>query len=124
MRELSGPAKLFYEREFDFFDKITNISGIIRPYPKGPERKRACLEALSKIKVQPGCYLPSNPEAMVLDIDYKSGTPMQSAAKAPYLARFKVVRCGINELENIAMAVSNNQVGEVRLILRMTSIGA
>lgn len=74
---LSGPAKQFYEREFDFFEKITNISGDIRPYPKGPERKAACLKALSQIKVQPGCYLPSNPEAMVIDIDYQSGTPMQ-----------------------------------------------
>lgn len=109
VNELSGPAKMFYEREFDFFEKITAISGEIRPYPKGPERRKACLEALSKIKVQSGCYLPSNPEAMVLDIDYKSGIPMQSAAKAPYLARFKVVKCGINELENIAMAVSINE---------------
>nr|XP_029724206.1 phosphatidylinositol 4-kinase alpha isoform X2 [Aedes albopictus] len=105
---LSGPAKRFYEREFDFFGKITAVSGEIRSFPKGQARKKACLDALSRIKVQAGCYLPSNPEAMVLDIDYNSGTPMQSAAKAPYLARFRVHRCGINELESMAMEVSNN----------------
>ncbi|CAL4143865.1 unnamed protein product, partial [Meganyctiphanes norvegica] len=104
---VSGPAKQFYEREFDFFGKVTNISAVIKPYPKGPERKKACLEALRQLEVQPGCYLPSNPEAVVLDIDRNSGTPMQSAAKAPYLARFQVRRCGIRELENQGMAVSS-----------------
>lgn len=100
-KSLSGTALDFFKREFDFFDKVTSISGTIRPYPKGPERKRACLDALSKIQAQEGVYLPSNPEALVLAIDHNSGTPMQSAAKAPFLARFKVKHCGIQELENI-----------------------
>lgn len=109
IESLSGSSKEFYEREFDFFGKITAISGEIRNFPKGQERKEALLKALKTIKVQSGCYLPSNAEALVIDIDPEKGIPLQSAAKAPFLARFKVVRCGINELETIAMKSHKDQ---------------
>ena len=99
--QMTAEAKAFYEREFSFFNAITNISGIIKPYEKGRKRKEACLEALSQIELKGGCYLPSNPEALVLDIDRTSGTPMQSAAKAPYLAKFKVQKLGITNLEKV-----------------------
>ncbi|XP_053375288.1 phosphatidylinositol 4-kinase alpha-like [Mercenaria mercenaria] len=107
--QLSGSALNFYQREFDFFGQITDISRIIKPFPKGPERKKACLDALSKIQLQQGCYLPSNPEAIVKEIDYKSGTPMQSAAKAPFLARFKVKPCGIHQLEDLGLSNTEDE---------------
>lgn len=133
---MSGPAKQFYEREFDFFNKITAISGEIKPFPKGQERKEACLKALSRIQIQHGCYLPSNPEAIVIDIDKGSGLPLQryekfrktivifpysfqilftfSAAKAPFLARFKVKRCGVKELETLGMSSSSSSTIDVK----------
>ncbi|KAI1292021.1 Phosphatidylinositol 4-kinase alpha [Halotydeus destructor] len=102
-QSLSGPAKEFYEREFEFFGKVTAISGEIRKFPKGIERKNALLSEIKKVEVLPGCYLPSNAEAVVVGIDRDVGIPLQSAAKAPFLARFKVRRCGISEMEKLAM---------------------
>ncbi|TGZ58377.1 hypothetical protein CRM22_009667 [Opisthorchis felineus] len=109
LRSFTGPSLAFYKREFEFFDRITGVSGIIRNFPKGPARKKACLEALHEIVVQPGCYLPSNPDAIVLEIDYQSGTPLQSAAKAPFLAKFKVRRVGVRNLETEAIAAAADQ---------------
>lgn len=39
---------------------------------------------MAKINVQVGVYLPSNPDGVVIDIDRKSGRPLQSHAKVGY----------------------------------------
>lgn len=36
---------------------------------------------MNKIKVDPGVYLPSNPDGVVVDINRSSGRPLQSHAK-------------------------------------------
>jgi len=96
---LTGLEKEFFKREFDFFAEITEVSAKIKDKPLGDERKKACQFALKQIKLQSDCYLPSNPDAIVVQI--LDGIPMQSAAKAPYLARFTVQRIKLSDLEKI-----------------------
>lgn len=88
----SGTDKAFYEREFTFFNEITDISGKLRPFIKRSkqEKKQKIEEELRKIKVEVGVYLPSNPDGVVIGIDRKSGKPLQSHAKAPYMATFRI----------------------------------
>jgi phosphatidylinositol 4-kinase len=90
--EFSGADKAFYEREFAFFDEVTSISGKLKPFIKRPkpEKKQKIEEELRKIKVDVGVYLPSNPDGVVIGIDRKSGKPLQSHAKAPYMATFRI----------------------------------
>ncbi|KAI0822734.1 atypical/PIKK/PI4K protein kinase [Trametes gibbosa] len=89
---LSGEARTFYDREFGFFNEVTSISGKLKPYIKKtkPEKKAKIDEEMAKICVEVGVYLPSNPDGKVIDIDKKSGRPLQSHAKAPFMATFKV----------------------------------
>jgi phosphatidylinositol 4-kinase len=88
----SGVDRDFYEREFAFFDEVTSISGKLKPFIKRPkpEKKQKIEEELRKIKVDVGVYLPSNPDGVVIGIDRKSGRPLQSHAKAPYMATFRI----------------------------------
>jgi phosphatidylinositol 4-kinase len=95
----SGDDKDFYEREFNFFNEVTDISGKLKPLIKKskPEKKQKIEEELRKIKVEMGVYLPSNPDGVVIGIDRKSGKPLQSHAKAPYMATFRVRREKVEE---------------------------
>lgn len=88
----SKEDKQFYEREFDFFGKVTGISGKLKPFIKRPkpEKKQKIEEELRQIQVDVGVYLPSNPDGVVIGIDRKSGKPLQSHAKAPYMATFRI----------------------------------
>lgn len=82
-RLFQGDSQEFYQREFDFFRRVTGISGALKPLVKREkwEKKRKIDEELAKIRVERGVYLPSSPESIVEDIDYESGRPLQSHAK-------------------------------------------
>ncbi|KAI6177654.1 1-phosphatidylinositol 4-kinase [Aphelenchoides bicaudatus] len=100
---LEGTARRFKESEFELIRALTEVSGIIKPYPKGDERKKECLKALSNVQIDGVKYLPSNPDSMLISIDYSSASPMQSAAKAPYLAVFKMRISNVEMVERTAM---------------------
>jgi phosphatidylinositol 4-kinase len=108
----SSEDKDFYEREFDFFGKVTGISGTLKPFIKRPkpEKKQKIEEELRKIQVDVGVYLPSNPDGVVIGIDRKSGKPLQSHAKAPYMATFRIRK---EEGDTEANSASNKQNGTI-----------
>ncbi|ORY06106.1 hypothetical protein K493DRAFT_252236 [Basidiobolus meristosporus CBS 931.73] len=92
VNSLSGEDQAFYEKEFKFFNEVTGISGKLKPYIKKSkfEKKQKIDEEMKLIKVETGVYLPSNPDGIVIDIDYNSGKPLQSHAKAPFMATFRI----------------------------------
>ncbi|KAJ0010169.1 hypothetical protein Pint_34609 [Pistacia integerrima] len=80
-----------FQREFDFFDKVTSISGVLFPLPKEERRARIRRE-LEKIEVEgEDLYLPTAPNKLVKGIQVNSGIPLQSAAKVPIMITFNVI---------------------------------
>ncbi|KAI0600145.1 phosphatidylinositol 3 [Biscogniauxia sp. FL1348] len=114
IESFSDEDRNFYEREFTFFDEVTSISGKLKPLIKRdkPEKKQKIEEELRKIKVDVGVYLPSNPDGVVIGIDRKSGKPLQSHAKAPFMATFRIKKNksgDIDDAEEIAQETSNGE---------------
>eukprot|EP00271_Cylindrocystis_brebissonii_P006203 TRINITY_DN18880_c0_g2_i1.p1 TRINITY_DN18880_c0_g2~~TRINITY_DN18880_c0_g2_i1.p1 ORF type:complete len:1506 (-),score=262.70 TRINITY_DN18880_c0_g2_i1:1242-5207(-) len=90
----SADARGTFEREFNFFDAVTTISGTLKPIPKD-ERRAAIRPELEKIKLEgDDIYLPTSPEQLVRGIILDSGRPLQSAAKVPIMIAFNVVEEG------------------------------
>jgi phosphatidylinositol 4-kinase A len=123
----SEEDKVFYEREFTFFGEVTDISGKLKPYIKKskPEKKQKIEEELRKIKVEEGVYLPSNPDGVVVGIDRKSGKPLQSHAKAPYMATFRIRKTRDQSIEAVSAtveSVSKQQSTQPNLLGRKSTI--
>ncbi|KAI4295546.1 hypothetical protein L6164_035584 [Bauhinia variegata] len=86
----SPKALDLFKREFDFFDKVTSISGVLYPVPKD-ERRAGIRRELEKIEMQgDDLYVPTDPNLLVKGIRVDSGIPLQSAAKVPILVAFNV----------------------------------
>ncbi|XP_047315797.1 phosphatidylinositol 4-kinase alpha 1-like isoform X1 [Impatiens glandulifera] len=84
-------ARDMYEREFDFIDKVTSISGVLFPLPK-EERRAGIKRELEKIELNgEDLYLPTDLTKFVRGIQVDSGIPLQSAAKVPIMITFNVV---------------------------------
>ncbi|KAJ0935575.1 putative 1-phosphatidylinositol 4-kinase [Helianthus annuus] len=83
-------ARGIFRREFDFFEKVTSISGVLYPLPK-EERRAGIRRELEKIQLDgDDLYLPTAPNKLVKGIQVNSGIPLQSAAKVPIMITFDV----------------------------------
>ncbi|XP_071741592.1 phosphatidylinositol 4-kinase alpha 1-like [Rutidosis leptorrhynchoides] len=83
-------ARDIFRREFDFFEKVTSISGVLYPLPK-EERRDGIRRELEKIQLDgDDLYLPTAPNKLVKGIQVNSGIPLQSAAKVPIMITFDV----------------------------------
>jgi hypothetical protein len=69
--------RAFFDSEFEFFEKITSISGVLKPLPTKAARKARIAEEVRKITVPPSLYLPSSPGWQVESIILDSGIPLQ-----------------------------------------------
>lgn len=93
IREGLSPEALHYmDSECEYMNSITNISALLKVIKNKELHNSAIEEALKALGPVPGgLYLPTDPCQRVVSIDLESGTPMQSAAKCPYLLVFKTV---------------------------------
>ncbi len=66
---------------------------------------------MAKIRVEVGVYLPSNPDGKVIDIDKKSGRPLQSHAKV-CIATYSLSLVFVNPFNDIGPVHGDVQSSE------------
>ena len=82
--------KLF-QAERDFVEKFTEISGNLIPLPTKEARINQLREKLGELTVdRDDMYVPTNPNAMVVNVSNKGCACLRSAAKVPILVNMTV----------------------------------
>lgn len=90
LSRLTPKARAYFEQEHGTFQRVTDISGVLKPVPKD-ERRAVIAAAAREIAVpRADLYLPVDPHKRLVALLPESGAPMQSAAKTPILLAFEV----------------------------------
>lgn len=81
----------YFDTETNFLEKITSISGILKPSQSKDEKKAIIRDKLMQYnqEIPSNIYLPTNQKCHVVGIVTTSGAPMQSAARVPILVSFE-----------------------------------
>ncbi len=83
-----SPLHLKYMVEqISFFNALTTISETLKSIKNKEFHPKAVKEKVQNMRIPKGLYLPTNPMKQVVSIDIDSASPMQSAAKCPYLLK-------------------------------------
>ena len=97
VKNFSESDKAFYDEEFSFIDSLTKFSLDLLEIPKTdkPRRNAELRKKLADCDIQSSrLYLPTDHTADVITVIPESGITLQSAAKVPFLAAFKVRKRG------------------------------
>lgn len=82
----------YLQHEINFFNFVTSISGYLKLNVKNKELHSSTIKTmLLPVPIPPGVYMPTAPLRKVVGIEYDSAAPMQSAAKCPFLLKFKTI---------------------------------
>jgi phosphatidylinositol 4-kinase len=90
LSSLGPEQRAYFENEHGTFQKVTDISGILKSVPK-EQRRDVIAKAARQIAIpRDDLYLPVDPHKRLVSVIPESGTSLQSAAKTPILLAFNV----------------------------------